>query len=243
MESFTRAKDYHKMKCLHCSYVWSATPLSKLQAHKKYGFNGCPACEQIRRDNRKADQRAVFLAKLPPHIKIISEYDGTQEFHKVRAVSFYNTKCGHTFETNPNYVINGKTDCIECGKRIRELKLSKRNKQAHIAANHTEWSAYKSAIASLTRKSYIEYKETINPGNLPIGLAGVEGAYQLDHIVPRRIGFDLGIPPELIAHPDNLQMLPWYENRVHGANIKNIPAVFDEYASLLQECSKDKINC
>lgn len=46
-----------------------------------------------------------------------------------------------------------------------------------------------------------------------IGLCGTPGATQVDHIVPVKYGYLNDIPPELIASSDNLQIIPWEENR------------------------------
>ena len=45
------------------------------------------------------------------------------------------------------------------------------------------------------------------------GLCGIEGAYQLDHIVSIDEGYATGISPEQIADISNLQIIPWEENR------------------------------
>ena len=45
------------------------------------------------------------------------------------------------------------------------------------------------------------------------GRCGVEGAYQLDHIQSINWGWENKIPAEVIAHWDNLRMIPWKENR------------------------------
>lgn len=49
-----------------------------------------------------------------------------------------------------------------------------------------------------------------------IGRCGVEGAYQLDHIISKYHGFENGIPPEQIGDIQNLQIIPWLDNRIKG---------------------------
>lgn len=53
---------------------------------------------------------------------------------------------------------------------------------------------------------------TLENSDKPRGLCGVEGAYQLDHIIPIQYGFDNNISPEIIGHIDNLRFIPWEEN-------------------------------
>jgi hypothetical protein len=47
----------------------------------------------------------------------------------------------------------------------------------------------------------------------------VTGAYQLDHIIPQKIGFEMGIPPEIIGNILNLRFISWEENRQKSTNI------------------------
>src|SRR5574343_652407 len=75
----------------------------------------------------------------------------------------------------------------------------------------TEWQQYRRDARLLTTKIYNKHKHIINPLNLPRGLAGVEGAYHLDHIVPISHGFVYNIPVDEIAGINNLQMIPWLE--------------------------------
>ena len=44
------------------------------------------------------------------------------------------------------------------------------------------------------------------------GLCGVEGAYQLDHIISIDEGYRQNIPAEEIGHIANLQIIPWKRN-------------------------------
>lgn len=46
-----------------------------------------------------------------------------------------------------------------------------------------------------------------------IGRCGIDGAYQLDHIVSKYNGFENKIPPESIGRIENLQIIPWKLNR------------------------------
>lgn len=49
------------------------------------------------------------------------------------------------------------------------------------------------------------------------GIAGTEGAYQIDHIIPISKGYADGIEPYRIAAPENLRFIPWQEN-LHKGN-------------------------
>jgi hypothetical protein len=79
--------------------------------------------------------------------------------------------------------------------------------------NKSELRQYTNRVHWLTKKVYDANIDTINPLNYPRTLCGIDGGYQLDHIMSIKEGFTRNIPPEQMATLDNLQMLPWKENR------------------------------
>lgn len=76
----------------------------------------------------------------------------------------------------------------------------------------SEYQKYARKVRVLSEKNYVKYKEIINPNNYPRTLCGVEGGYQLDHILSVRESFDKGLKIEDCANVKNLQMLPWRHN-------------------------------
>jgi hypothetical protein len=66
-----------------------------------------------------------------------------------------------------------------------------------------EISNYKAHVLQLTEQSYKKYKDIINP----LDLNRSRNNYQLDHIYSVMEGFRNNIPAEIIANPNNLQML------------------------------------
>jgi hypothetical protein len=77
---------------------------------------------------------------------------------------------------------------------------------------YRDFKKYRNRVAVRTEKTYQKFKKEINPNDLPRGKAGVVGAYQVDHIISVREGFEKGIPVEKISSKENLQMLPWLDN-------------------------------
>lgn len=77
------------------------------------------------------------------------------------------------------------------------------------AATLSAWQLYKYAVWRLTYKQ--PWRDLPNADKR--GRCGVPGAYQIDHVVGIRHGFDNRIPPEEIADISNLRMIPWEENR------------------------------
>lgn len=77
--------------------------------------------------------------------------------------------------------------------------------------NKTEYAKYRTLVYRETRKHKSLYSTWENFDKL--GRCGVDGAYQLDHIIPIKHGFDNNISPSVIGHVSNLQIIPWEENR------------------------------
>jgi hypothetical protein len=78
--------------------------------------------------------------------------------------------------------------------------------------NKKEQEIYTRKVRYLTELEYSKYHEEINPKNYPRTLCGVEGGYQLDHIIGIMECFKLGLSSEDAASKKNLQMLPWKDN-------------------------------
>lgn len=76
----------------------------------------------------------------------------------------------------------------------------------------TEWQKYARRVRFLTESTYAKYKDTINPNGYPRTLCGVEGGYQLDHIISVRECFDSGVSVEHCSDVSNLQMVTWERN-------------------------------
>jgi hypothetical protein len=79
--------------------------------------------------------------------------------------------------------------------------------------NYKEFKKYQHKVHKLTHKikNLIKgYDETKH------GKMGINGAYQIDHIIDIKFGFDNNIPAEKIADLSNLQFIPWEENIKKG---------------------------
>lgn len=77
---------------------------------------------------------------------------------------------------------------------------------------YRNFGKYRNRVSTRTKKNYDLYKEQINPNNLMLGKAGVDGAHHIDHILSVREGFEKGISVEQIADASNLQVIPWLDN-------------------------------
>jgi len=73
---------------------------------------------------------------------------------------------------------------------------------------------YRRAVQKVTKQQNISLLENYDKLR---GLCGVEGAYQLDHIISIVKGYEEGIAPEVIGDISNLQIIPWKENLLKSA--------------------------
>lgn len=231
LDQFIGTKKHHKMQCLVCDHIWTATPLSKRQTYKKYGVSGCPNCNTTRKKIVNSQIQQLHLDDLNSRgVRVLSDFTALRT--TTQKLLFFNEHCGHTFETYPGNVIELETSCTVCGKQERAAHLNAWSKANSIKWKETasDWQKYKSTVTSLTEQTYTQYQKTINPMKLPRGKAGVDGAYHLDHIVPKRFCFDNNIPPEICADASNLQMIGWRENVGSRNHIKGtIPPLFFRY--------------
>jgi len=83
-----------------------------------------------------------------------------------------------------------------------------------------EYVRYKNKTHRLSEKTYKKYENEINPKGHKRGRNGVKNAYQLDHIISVREGFDRKLIPEFLSKKENLRIISWEENIKKGT--KNI---------------------
>ena len=76
------------------------------------------------------------------------------------------------------------------------------------AEQQSNWIIYEGIVDRVTRESWIYHNNKINPDNLPRGRE-----YELDHKYSKHQGFLNNVPPEVIGHYSNLQMIPRHSNR------------------------------
>lgn len=206
---FCGAKKHHNLKCAECGYEWRATPISKLQNYKKHKHTGCPKCIKAKQHQQVREHNINIIEE---RFEILSTYDG--QVQTTSTITVRNKKCQHIFEAYPGNLLHRDVKCPICATKYRTevLNKSSKDRSEEWSKTATDWQLYKSKVASLSRKNYLQNKDQINPNNLPRGKAGEEGAYHLDHIVPVRYCFEHNIPEEVCAHPENLQMLGWRAN-------------------------------
>ena len=106
--------------------------------------------------------------------------------------------------------------CVEYRDKLSSVDKSYMQTEAYSVAVQkegvAEYRRYANKVHRLSDKVYNENIDTINPDRHPRTLSGVEGGWQLDHIIEVRFGFDNHIPYVVLCDISNLRMLPWKEN-------------------------------
>lgn len=126
--------------------------------------------------------------------------------------------CNSTFSVKPG---SPRRYCNKsCGAKNMDRSYMQTENYKNTLRNPDlpEFTKYSRKVHKLTKKLYEQHYDIINPNGYKRGIAGEEGAYHLDHIIPIKYGYENKIPPEDIARIENLQMLPWKTNVVKSSN-------------------------
>ncbi|KKM77276.1 hypothetical protein LCGC14_1371730 [marine sediment metagenome] len=84
---------------------------------------------------------------------------------------------------------------------------------------YRNFKKYRNRVQVRTKRTYEKYKKELNPQNYPLTRCGVDGGYQIDHVMSVREGFEKEIKIETISSKENLRVIPWIENiRKYGGN-------------------------
>jgi ribosomal protein L40E len=118
-----------------------------------------------------------------------------------------------------------KTVCNKCSTYIHNKTFNNIITEEHrkkMRASKAGFSSWEEYVEKYPKKQFykrevwrLTYKhplETLTNWDKR-GRCGVDGVYQLDHIVSINEGWKGGIPAEEIAKWENLRMIPWKENR------------------------------
>lgn len=118
-----------------------------------------------------------------------------------------------------NYIHKKAWKDVITEKSIRKMRASKAgfSSWSEYKKKYPKWLQYKAEVWKYTYKALRDNPTLKNYDKK--GRCGVEGAYQIDHIIPLRHGFDNKISPKKIAKYSNLRMIPWEENRKKGSKL------------------------
>lgn len=166
---------------------------------EKYGISPATIARWSRENNVKPKRKPGSGGKSrPPKAKIECQVCG--KWHKNKKY------CSRECMYNCDEYLNMLRETDRSYMKTEEYANTLRN------PNAPAYKKYAGKVHNLTKWTYEKYKNEINPNNYPRTICGVDGGYQLDHIIPIKFGFENNIPPEVLAEKDNLRMLPWKEN-------------------------------
>lgn len=106
---------------------------------------------------------------------------------------------------------------------IRHVEDASKQLPHKRGEEHPNWNpdkkgylGYRQTVDRLTRNTDLSGLSNFDK---PRGRCGVNGAYQLDHIIPVKYGYDNHIPPEIISNIFNLRFITWEENTTKRKNV------------------------
>lgn len=105
LEDYVKASDRYTFKCGTCSDTW-VTTLNSILAKRS---TGCPQC-----GGRKKLNKEIINKRLGDRgIILVGDYTNS------RTKTLFKAKCGHTWETTTDGVLNDGTGCPYCAGRMR----------------------------------------------------------------------------------------------------------------------------
>lgn len=121
-----------------------------------------------------------------------------------------NPKCKKEFDSIRS--TPRKFCCHSCQQTAANVAAKGKGSRKIRNPNTPAYTRYSRIVHGLSQVAYEEHIDTINPNRYPRTLCGVEGGWQLDHIIPIKECFERGLSPEEASALTNLRMLPWKEN-------------------------------
>lgn len=139
------------------------------------------------------------------------------EAKKTSSKKYCTKKCyqkyfNEVYKQTPEYKQQRRETSSKIDRSYMQTEAYRQSRQHLVKYDRSEYHGYRHKVQYLTKKTYEQHKEVINPNNYPRTLCGVDGGWQLDHIKSVRKCFDEGISPEEASSITNLRMLPWREN-------------------------------
>lgn len=183
----------------------------------------CPACHSG--PEKETIQKIIQTLKTKRYPNRKSNSQRGKDLPFKRNCPNCNKELGYASEFSINRANKLNSVCNSCSSTLYKKSWAYVIKEEHVkkmAAKKAGYSTYEDYMKDLdNRKRYYQMVRKItrqqditvleNYDKLR-GLCGVEGAYQLDHIIPVSVGYEQNIPAEQIGEIANLQIIPWKEN-------------------------------
>lgn len=179
-------------------------------------------------DVKSGNPHLIKLEDCPDKTRVSCKCDKCAEEYTVTKAKLNETNIKFCMKHRWEVYSEGRKEYWNSGKglEIRKAKgpkISKSKKgvmvEACCGANNGRWNPdkdakrkYYSSVRTFTLKNFKHQIKELPNFELS-GKTGIKGAYQLDHKVSIKYGFENNIPPEIIGHICNLEMIPWEQNR------------------------------
>lgn len=170
----------------------------------KNAFKGKPL-NHNQKNRRKKSEPTKFFRNCPNCRKVLYYADiGSIRYSEKRK-----TLC----DSCTNYKYKKSWNNVITEDSIKKMRASKSgfSSWSEYQEKMPLWKKYKADVWKITYKS-LKTNPRLKNYNLR-GLCGINGAYQIDHIIGVKYGFDNNIPTTAIGIYENLRMIPWKENR------------------------------
>lgn len=118
------------------------------------------------------------------------------------------TKCNKIFCYNCSRKNVGKN--MDTSNMIKASKKRIGKKHPRYNPNKDKFKLYASEVRKITKRQPLDLLDNYDK---PRTICGIEGGYQLDHVVSIKEGFEKDIPAKYIGSLVNLKFVPWEENR------------------------------
>jgi len=200
----------------------------------------CIECKQVMLTASKSNICLKCKCKLKSkdavksELEIIADYgyvskgDPTKNKFGKRVYKLVAPCCEQEFSTVFGNLLSGikkneesgynKLPCGNCGPKHRmEAALKGYVEKNGVDYDEATFKQYKRQVHGKSDLTYKANEKILNPLGLKRALAGVEGAYHLDHIIPIIECFKRGWSSEQTSALENLQLLDWRDNLSKGS--------------------------
>lgn len=232
-----------RIKCEYCNNTARFISVNSKRYRCSEKITQCPghiqAAKAAREKNISEQDRKAHMKKmsLRGNTKLQKLHEDT-EWLEEKSKSISNAakkRGGHNGKNNPMF---GNTHSEETRElmRHRAKERDKKCYQKQIETKidkgiaipkelKTDWEIYKEKVCNFTRISWINHNDILNPNNLIRG-----NEYELDHKFSITEGFNHRVPPEIIGHFVNLELISKNENRSKRTRCSiDIEALYSEY--------------
>jgi hypothetical protein len=212
--------------CFYCGRQAHWVSINSKRKRCEEKNSKCPAiiekAQRSRDANITPEQRKEHMLRMSRNgiIKLKQLYSDPEwlEIQSNKISKAVRERGGHVGANNPMF---GKTH-RETTKEKQSNKAQNRNPECYVNATKTkikkgiaipkhlknDFELYEEKVDNFTYASWKYHQDKINPNNLPRG-----SEYELDHKFSKHAGFVNNIPPEIIGHYANLELIPKIENR------------------------------